>query len=81
LSATERAHVKPAHIAPTSRLSEIPRSVWLLGFVSMFADISSEMVHALLPIYLVTAFGTSALVVGFIEGVAESTAMITKPAP
>jgi MFS family permease len=56
----------------------LPRSVWALGFVSMFMDISSEMIHALLPIYLVTALGTSTLTVGFIEGVAEATANITK---
>jgi hypothetical protein len=41
-------------------------------------DISSETIHALLPIYLVTVLGASALTVGFIEGVAEATAMITK---
>ena len=62
----------------TSRLREIPRSIWALGFVSMFMDISSEMIHALLPIYLVTVLGTSTLTVGFIEGIAEATAMITK---
>lgn len=41
-------------------------------------DISSEMIHALLPVYLVTVLGTSALTVGIIEGIAESTASITK---
>jgi MFS family permease len=44
----------------------------------MFMDISSEMIHAVLPIYLVTALGTSTLMVGFIEGIAEATANITK---
>lgn len=57
---------------------EIPRSVWALGFVSMFMDISSEMIHALLPIYLVTVLGASMITVGFIEGIAEAIAMITK---
>lgn len=56
----------------------IPRGVWALGFVSMLMDISSEMIHALLPVYLVTVLGTSALTVGFIEGIAEATAVITK---
>jgi MFS family permease len=56
----------------------IPGSVWALGFVSMFMDISSEMIHALLPIYMVTVLGTSALSVGLIEGIAEATASITK---
>ena len=56
----------------------IPSGIWVLGFVSMLMDISSEMIHAILPIYLVTVLGTSALTVGFIEGIAEATASITK---
>jgi MFS family permease len=56
----------------------IPRGVWTLGFVSLFMDLSSEMIHALLPLYLVGALGASALVVGVIEGVAEATASIVK---
>jgi MFS family permease len=59
-------------------LSKIPRGIWALGFVSMFMDISSEMIHALLPLYMVTVLGTSVLTVGIIEGVAEATASITK---
>jgi MFS family permease len=61
-----------------STLSRIPRGVWTLGLVSLFMDVSSEMVHALLPIYLVTVLGASVLTVGFIEGLAEATANITK---
>jgi MFS family permease len=56
----------------------VPAGIWALGFVSMLMDISSEMIHALLPVYLVTVLGTSALAVGLIEGVAEATAAITK---
>ena len=56
----------------------IPAGIWALGFVSMFMDISSEMIHALLPVYMVTVLGTSALTVGVIEGIAEATASITK---
>jgi len=63
---------------PASRLKAIPRGVWALGFVSMLMDISSEMIHALLPVYLVTVMGTSTLTVGIIEGVAEAAAAITK---
>ncbi len=58
--------------------ARIPAGVWALGFVSMLMDISSEMIHALLPVYLVTVLGTSMVTVGFIEGVAEATASITK---
>ena len=52
--------------------------VWVLGFVSMLMDVSSEMIHALLPIYLVTVLGASMVTVGVIEGIAEATASITK---
>lgn len=61
-----------------STLKAIPRGVWALGLVSLFMDISSEMIHALLPIYLVTVLGTSTLTVGIIEGIAESTSSIVK---
>jgi len=57
---------------------EVPGGVWALGIVSMLMDISSEMIHALLPLYLVTVLGASMLTVGTIEGVAEALAMITK---
>lgn len=63
---------------PISSLAQIPKGVWALGFVSMLMDISSEMVHALLPVYLVTVLGASMVTVGFIEGIAEATASITK---
>ncbi len=56
----------------------MPSGVWALGFVSLFMDMSSEMIHALLPVYLVTELGTSTLTVGFIEGIAEATGQITK---
>jgi MFS family permease len=56
----------------------IPRGVWVLGFVSLLMDISSEMIHALLPLYLTVGLGASALMVGIIEGVAEATALIVK---
>lgn len=56
----------------------IPAGIWALGFVSMLMDISSEMIHALLPVYMVAVLGTSMLTVGIIEGVAEATAAIVK---
>ncbi len=61
-----------------SVLRQIPSGVWVLGFVSMLMDISSEMVHSLLPMFMVTVLGTSAFTVGIIEGLAESTALIVK---
>ena len=59
-------------------LSQIPAGVWVLGSVSLLMDISSEMIHSLLPLFMVTTLGASALVVGLIEGLAESTALIVK---
>ncbi len=61
----------------TSR-PRIPRGVWALGFVSLFMDMSSELVHALLPLFLVSGLGVSVAVVGLIEGVAEAVASVTK---
>ena len=62
---------------PTT-LSRIPRSIWALGFVSLLMDISSELVHGLLPVFLVGTLGASAFMVGLIEGAGESTALIVK---
>ncbi|MER2604546.1 MAG: MFS transporter [Siculibacillus sp.] len=59
-------------------LAALPRGIWVLGFVSMAMDVSSEMIHALLPVYLVTVLGASAVTVGLIEGIAEATAALTK---
>ncbi|WP_439924530.1 MFS transporter [Nitrobacter sp. JJSN] len=68
----------PEILAHLETRQRIPTGVWALGFVSMLMDISSEMIHALLPVYMVTVLGTSALTVGVIEGIAEATASITK---
>lgn len=59
-------------------LRQLPAGVWVLGFVSLLMDISSEMVHSLLPLFMVGVLGASALTVGLIEGIAESTALIVK---
>jgi MFS family permease len=59
-------------------IPSIPRGVWVLGFVSLLMDVSSEMIHALLPLYLTVGLGASAVAVGLIEGVAEATALIVK---
>ncbi len=59
-------------------MKPIPRSIWALGFVSLFMDTSSEFIHSLVPLFLVTTLGASVMWVGFIEGVAESLALIVK---
>lgn len=56
----------------------IPRVVWTLGFVSLLMDTSSEVVHALLPLFLTTTLGVSVAFVGLIDGVAEATASVVK---
>ena len=56
----------------------IPRGIWVLGFVSLLMDLSSEMIHAILPLFMVKALGTPVIAVGLIEGIAEGTAMVTK---
>ncbi len=64
--------------APAIKKSTIPRTVWALGFVSLFMDLSSELVLALLPVYLVTTMGMSVAALGVLEGLAEATTMIVK---
>lgn len=59
-------------------MQKIPRGVWVLGFVSLFMDVSSEMIHALLPVFLIGTLGVSATLIGLIEGLAEATAQIMK---
>lgn len=59
-------------------LRAVPAGVWTLGFVSLFMDVSSEMIHSLLPVFLVSGLGASVALVGLIEGVAEATASITR---
>jgi MFS family permease len=58
--------------------NRIPSGVWALGFVSMLMDISSEMIHSLLPLFMVTTLGASTIAVGLVEGSAESLALIVK---
>ncbi len=56
----------------------LPAGIWILGFVSLAMDVSSELIHSLLPVFMVTTLGASVLTVGLIEGAAEATAMIVK---
>src|SRR2546423_11965532 len=65
----------PTAAATTAR---VPRGVWVLGCVSLLMDLSSELIHSLLPIFMVTSLGASALMVGVVEGIAEATALIVR---
>ena len=57
---------------------QLPAGIWVLGFGSLLMDVSSEMIHSLLPMFMVSVLGASVQVVGLIEGLAESTALIVK---
>ncbi|HLZ18890.1 MAG TPA: MFS transporter, partial [Smithellaceae bacterium] len=56
----------------------LPAGIWALGFVSLFMDVSSELIHSLLPVFMATTLGASMIAIGFIEGIAEAAAAITK---
>ena len=68
----------PSALRYFTNLKAIPQGVWLLGLVSLFMDLSSEMIHSLLPVFMVSVLGTSVLFVGLIEGIAEAAALIVK---
>ena len=59
-------------------VSGLPPAIWVLGFVSLLMDVSSEMIHSLLPLFMVGTLGASAIAVGLIEGLAESLALVVK---
>ncbi|WP_159833174.1 MFS transporter [Burkholderia sp. 8Y] len=61
-----------------SILRQIPRSVWVLGCVSLLMDVSSEIIHSLLPMFMFASLGASATTIGLVEGLAEATAPIVK---
>jgi MFS family permease len=64
---------------PASRpLARLPRAIWALGFVSLLMDLASEMIHSLLPVFMVGTLGASVLMLGLVEGAAEATALIVK---
>ena len=62
---------------PTT-LARIPRGIWMLGLVSLLMDVSSEMVHSLLPVFMVGTLGASAFTLGLVEGASEATALVVK---
>lgn len=61
-----------------SHLKSIPVGVWAIGFVSLFMDASSELIHSLLPVFMVTTLGSTMTTVGFVEGIAEASALVAK---
>jgi MFS family permease len=68
----------PSQQRTTAAWRALPAGIWALGIGSLFMDVSSEMIHSLLPIFMVTTLGASMVTVGVIEGIAEATAAILK---
>lgn len=65
---------------PPAAWRALPGGIWALGFGSLFMDVSSEMIHSLLPLFMVTVLGASMVAVGVIEGIAEATTALMKMA-
>lgn len=65
-------------ISRFTTLRRIPSGVWVVGGVSLLMDVSSEMIHSLLPLFMATTLGASVVVIGLIEGLAEATALMVK---
>lgn len=63
---------------PSPSTARLPTAIWALGLVSLLMDVSSEMIHALLPLFMVDALGMSVALVGLLEGLAEATALLLK---
>ena len=72
------AYIVPMFMKMHRTPQQIPRAIWVLGFVSLLMDVSSELIHSLLPVFLVSVLGASTTTVGLIEGTAESLALIVK---
>jgi MFS family permease len=70
--------VKTVMRVDDTRSRSLPRAVWALGLTSLFMDTSSELIHGLLPIFLVVTLGASATALGVVEGIAEATAQVTR---
>ena len=75
---TASSNDSQSSLAALGAFRALPAGIWALGFVSMFMDISSELVHSLLPVFMATVLGASMTTIGIVEGVAEATAAITK---
>jgi MFS family permease len=78
MAASSKSKVRHMPVLGPIPLQQLPKGIWVLGLVSLLMDVSSEMIHSLLPLFMMGVLGASALTVGLIEGVAEATALIVK---
>ena len=65
-------------VRPPRAQTRLPRNVWILGFVSLLMDLSSEIYHALLPLFITVTLGLPAAALGAIDGISEATASFAK---
>ena len=78
MNVSEQPDSPPPARGKTATWRALPTGIWALGFGSLFMDVSSELIHSLLPVFLVTTLGATMVTVGIIEGAAEATAAIVK---
>ena len=62
----------------STRLRSLPRNIWVVTVTSFLTDISSEMIFNLIPLFLANVLGVGTAVIGLIDGIAETTASLTK---
>jgi MFS family permease len=74
----QQISIEETPVPMRSMVRELPPGIWALGLSAMFMDMSSELVHSLLPVFMASVLGASMVTIGFLEGVAEATAAITK---
>lgn len=75
---TKSSHNRQSSPIASKGIRALPASIWALGLGSLFMDMSSELIHSLLPVFMATVLGASMLTIGVVEGIAEATAAITK---
>ncbi len=75
---TKTRHNRQSSPIASKGIRSLPASIWALGLGALFMDMSSELVHSLLPVFMATVLGASMLTIGIVEGIAEATAAITK---
>src|SRR4051794_10379445 len=76
-----RAAVRAALMSASRSRPVLPRTIWILGLTSLLMDSSSEIVHAILPLFLTVGLGSTPAMVGLIDGIAEATATSPRSSP
>ena len=77
-SASQRFSLSASTVLAIRSARALPRTIWVLGFGSMLMDVSSELIHSLLPVFMATVLGAPMVTIGFVEGTAEAATSIVK---